>query len=447
MCGSKRLCSRYSNFVIPRPPVIPEVPAAHELRHPRSTLCTQTSSSPKYPPRPNFVIPEVPSAPKLHSTMDTPEVPSASPKYPLRPNFVILRAVAESISACQRISQKSQRPLHSTMDTATSRSMTVLASPKYPQHPNFVIPEVPSAPKLRHPRSTLCAQTSSSPKYPPRPNFVIPEVPSAPKLRHSARSRRIHLRLPTHQPEKPAPSALHYGYCDFAQYDGVGIPEVPSAPKLRHPRSTLRTQTSSSPKYPPHPNFFIPEVPSAPKLRHSARSRRIHLRLPTHQPEKPAPSALHYGYCDFAQYDGVGIPEVPSAPKLRHPRSTLRAQTSSSPKYPLHPNFVILRAVAESISACQRISQKSQRPLHSTMDTATSRSMTVLAFPKYPPRPNFVIPEVPSAPKLRHPRSTLRTQTSSFCAQSQNPSPPANASARKASALCTPLWILRLRAV
>ena len=158
-----------------------------------------------------------------------------------------------------------------------------------------------------------------------------------------------------------------------------------------------------------------------------------------------------------------------TAPPSRHPRSTHRPQTSSSPKYPPHPNFVILRAVAESISPCQRTTQKTQRPLHTTMDTATSRSMTALvsrrrmrradngvgkatvppsrhsrstrrtqtsSSPKYPPHPNFVIPEVPP-----------HAQTSSFCAQSQNPSPPANAPPRKPSALCTPPWILRLRAV
>ena len=299
--------------------------------------------APKCPPHPNFVIPEVPSV------------------------------------------------------TQTS------SFPKCPPHPNFVIPEVPSAPKLRHSRSALRTQTSSFPKCPLSPNFVIPEIPSAPKLRHSARSRRIHLRTPTHSPYKPAPPALHYGYCDFAQYDGVGratafrssdtilpsfhapptSPEVPSTPKLRHPRSALCTQTSSSPKCPPHPNFVIPEVPSVPKLRHSARSRRIHLRTPTHSPYKPAPPALHYGYCDFAQYDGVG------------------------------------------------------------KATAFRSSDTILPSFHAPP----TSPEVPSTPKLRHPRSTLCPQTSSFCAQSQNPSPHTNALPIQASTPCTPLWILRLRAV
>ena len=180
--------------------------------------------------------------------------------------------------------------------------------------------------------------------------------------------------------------------------------------------------------------------PSLP-TRHSARSRGIHLRLPTHQPEKPAPFALHHGYCDFAQYDGVGRASASLSSATLLP---------SFPKYPPHPNFVIPRAVAESISACQRISQRSQRP------APKPRHPT-----QHPPHPNFVIPRAvaesisacqrinqrsqPPAPKPRHPpqhppppnpaipRSTLRTQTSSFRAQSRNPSPPANASAREAS--------------
>ena len=162
--------------------------------------------------------------------------PPVIPKYPQHPNFVIPRAVAESISACQRINQRSQHPLHSTMDTATSRSMTVLcgvtvcpgtddvvgratASPPPTRSPSLrtppVIPEVPAAPKYRH------SARSRGIHAPLAPTPTITEVPAEPKLRHSARSRGIHLRLPTHQPEKPAPSALHYGYCDFAQYDGV----------------------------------------------------------------------------------------------------------------------------------------------------------------------------------------------------------------------------------
>ena len=169
------------------------------------------------------------------------------------------------------------------------------------------------------------------------------------------------------------------------------MPSAPSFPKYlpnpsrRHSRSTCRTQTPSFPEYPPNPNAVIPGVPVEPKLRHSARSRGIHLCLPTHQPEKPVPSALQYGYCDFAQYDGVGraraslssgtllpsfpkyppnpnavIPVVTAEPKRRHSRSTRRTQTPSFPKYPSNPNFVIPRAVAESIFACQRISQRSQ---------------------------------------------------------------------------------------
>ena len=217
-----------------------------------------------------------------------------------------------------------------------------------------------------------------------------------------------------------AKSAPTHGCCDYAQHDD-----------RRHSRSGYGTQTSSFPKYPPNPNFVIPEVPAKPKLRHSrstrrtqtssfARSRGIHLRLPMHQPDKPAPSAPKHGYCDFAQYDGA----CHSAP------------LPSFPKYPPNPNFVIPRAVAESIFACQCISQISQCPLHPSMDTATSRSKTVLVIPR-PSRH----PEVPAKPKLRHSRSTHQTQTSSFPKYPPNPNfvipravaesiSPANASAR-----------------
>ena len=47
-------------------------------------------------------------------------------------------------------------------------------------------------------------------------------------------------------------------------------------------------------EYPQHPNFVIPR----------AVAESISPQ-PMLQPEKPAPSALHHGYCDFAQYDGV----------------------------------------------------------------------------------------------------------------------------------------------
>ena len=143
------------------------------------------------------------------------------------------------------------------------------------------------APNPHHYRSTRRTQTSSfraqsrNPSFRSQnPNFVIPCAVGI--------------------QSKPAPSALHYGYCDFAQYDGVvwrdGVCEG-------NPNFVIRAQSRNPCPLPPTPT--IPEVPAAPKYRHSARSRGIHLRLPTHQPEKPAPSALHYGYCDFAQYDGV----------------------------------------------------------------------------------------------------------------------------------------------
>ena len=188
--------------------------------------------------------------------------------------------------------------------------------------------------------------------------------------------------------------------------------------------------------------------------------------------------ALHYGYCDFAQYDGVGRAKASLSSGI------LRL---SFPKYPQNPNFVIPRAVAESIFACQRSSRRSQRPWHSTMDTATSRSMTVLvgqrrlcplasfachsrSTPHSESRNPSLLAKAwhstmdtatsrsmtvlvgqrrlcPLASFACHSRSKRRTQTSSFRAQSRNPSLLANAVAGEASGLGTPLWILRLRAV
>ena len=145
-------------------------------------------------------------------------------------------------------------------------------------------------------------------------------------------------------------------------------------------------------------------MPFAPQQRHSAHSRGIHLRLPTHQPETPAASALRYGYCDFGQYDGRW-----------HSGDRCGIQC------PLRPNTVIPRAVAESISACQRTSRRRQRPWHSDMDTATSPSMTAVGIPE-------TVAEF----------SALCAPTASFRAQSRNPSPHANALAGDASGLGTP---------
>ena len=304
--------------------------------------------------RPPPVIPKVPSAPKLRHSRSTHRPP----------NFVILRAVAESISPCQRTTQKTQRPLHTTMDTATSRSMTALV-------------------RRRCMRRRITALVRRR-----RPPPVIPKVPSA--LQTSSFCA---------QSQNPSPPAN-------------APPRKPSA--LCTP--TMDTATSR-------------------RITALVRQRRMR-RADNGVGKATAPPAK--------SDNGVGRATAPS--KLRHPQSTHRP-----------PNFVILRAVAESISACQRTTQKTQRPLHTTMDTATSRSMTALVSQRRMQRritalvrqrrPPPVIPKVPAAPKLRHPRSTHRTQTSSFCAQSQNPSPPANAPPRKSSALCTPPWILRLRAV
>ena len=174
------------------------------------------------------------------------------------------------------------------------------------------------------------------------------------------------------------------------------------------------------------------------------------------------------------QHDGLVISRVTAEPKLRHSRSSRRTQTSS------------FRAQSRNPSpAYQRINQKIQRPLRSNMGAATTQ------------HDGLVIPGVTAEPKLRHSRSSRRTQTSSFRAQSRNPSPayqrinqkiqrplrsnmgaattqhdglvisgvtaepklrhsahsrgihlpPTNASTRKSSGLCAQTWVLRLRSM
>ena len=280
-------------------------------------------------------------------------VPLSFPKYPQHPNFVIPRAVAESISPSQRISRRIQRPLHSTMDTATSRSMTALCG------------------------VTVCAEAD----------------------------------------------------------DGVGRPTVPpsAAPSPCHSRSTRSTPTSS----------FRAQSrnPSPPSQRISRRIQR-----PLHSTMDTATSRSMTALCGVTVCaeadDGVGRPTVPpsAAPSPCHSRSTRSTPTSS------------FRAQSRNPSPpSQRISRRIQRPLHSTMDTATSRSMTALygvtvcaeaddgvGRSTVPPSaaPPPVIPGVPAAPQLRH---SARSRGIHL--------PPANASAGESSALCTPPWILRLRAV
>ena len=126
------------------------------------------------------------------------------------------------------------------------RRMAVLVGQRFPRRPTrsrYSGPSRHSRSKRRTPTSSFRAQSRNPcplptpfPKYPQHSNFVIPcavaesispaptfsEVPAAPQLRHSARSRGIHLPLPMLQPEKPAPSARHHGYCEFAQYGGAG---------------------------------------------------------------------------------------------------------------------------------------------------------------------------------------------------------------------------------
>ena len=145
----------------------------------------------------------------------------------------------------------------------------------------------------------------------------------------------------------------------------------------------------------------------------------------------------HHRCCDYPQHDGLAIPEVPAAPKLRHSapsrhsRSTRSTQTSSFRAQSRNPSLPANASAGESSTPCTL-----------PMDTATSRSMTVLcgvtvcaeaddgvgrATVSASADTSPVIPEVPAAPKLRHSapsrhsRSTRSTQTSSFRAQSRNP--------------------------
>ena len=292
---------------------------------------------------------------------------------------------------------------------------------------------MPVAPKLRHSaqrplrpdpvtlRSAPCAQTPS-----------LCAVPPAPKLRHSARSRGIHLRLPRHQPENPEPPALHHGYCDFAQYDGrrhsngsCGIQRplrqtsslcaVPLVPKLRH-----------SAQRPLCPNFVIPRVVaesiSACQGINQKIQRPLHSTMDTATSRSMTavviPTAVAESSARCAQTPSLCA--VPLAPKARH-----------SAQRPLCPNFVIPRVVAESISACQGINQKIQRPLHSTMDTATSRSMTAVVIPTAVAESSVRCAQTPSlcavppAPKLRHSARSRGIHLRLPRHQPENPEPPA----------------------
>ena len=378
---------RYS---APTPP-FPKCPQRPNFVIPRAVAESMT-------PAPNPTIPEVPPAPQLrHSARsrgihDPCPQPRHSRSTPSAPASSFRAQSRNPSPASQRISQRSQRPLHSTMDTATSRSMTALC------------------------RVTVCAEAddgvgrataSPSPNTPPllRAHRAIPEVPLAPQLRHSARSRGIHDPCPQPRHSRSTPSAPTSSFRAQSRNPSPASQRI-SQRSQRPLHSTMDTATSRSmtalcrvtvcaeaddgvgkgngvpvsktrprysaptapfPKYPQRPNFVIPravaesmtpapnptipEVPPAPQLRHSARSRGIH----------------------------------DPCPQPRHSRSTPSAPTSS------------FRAQSRNPSpASQRISQRSQRPLHSTMDTATSRSMTALVFRGQLRNP------VPAKPKLRH---------------------------------------------
>ena len=274
---------------------------------------------------------------------------------------------------------------------------------------------------------------------------------------------------------------------------------APSAPNFVIPRAVAESMT-------PAPNPAIPEVPPAPQLRHSARSRGIHDPCPQPRHSRSTPSAPTSSFRAQSRNPSPASQRISQRSQCPL-HSTMDTATSRS------MTALVFRGQSRNPSpASQRISQRSQRPLHSTMDTATSRSMTALCrvtvcaeaddgvgrataspSPNTPPllRAHPVIPEVPPAPQLRHsarsrgihdpcpqPRhSRSSSQRPNFVipravAESMTPAPHpaipevppasqlrhsahsrgihlprANASAREASALCTPPWILRLRAV
>ena len=323
---------------------------------------------------------------------------------------------------------------------------------------------------------------------------VIPGVTAAPKLRHSARSRGIHLRLPTHLPKNPVPSAHPDGYCDFAQYDGrrhsrgscVLQTGSNRRHKLHHSRSNRRTQTSSfrAQSRNPSPLANAPAwnpVPSAHpdgycdfaqydgrrhsrssrvlqtgsnrhhKLRHSRSNRRTQtssFRAQSRNPSplanapawNPVPSAHPDGYCDFAQYDG-----------RRHSRSSRVLQTGSNCRHKLRHSRSNRRTQTSSFRAQSRNpSPLANAPAWNPVPSAHPDGYC--DFAQYDgrrhSRGSCVLQTGSNRHhKLHHSRSNRRTQTSSFRAQSRNPSPLANAPTQKSSALGAPRWILRLRAV
>ena len=193
--------------------------------------------------------------------------------------------------------------------------------------------------------------------------------------------------------------------------DGVGKPTVSRPPTVIS--GIPRTQTSSF--LAPAPGLGIPQrtalvVPTADSVPSPD--------TPLHSTPHPPVISVIPCSCSWPRDSAV-----PAEPKLRHSlllllasgfRSTHRTQTSSFRAQSRNPCL-----------ASQRISQRSQRPLHSTMDTATSRSMTALCgvtvyaraedgvgrptVSRPPTRPCHSTPS-------RHFRSTRRTQTSSFLA-------------------------------
>ena len=175
----------------------------------------------------------------------------------------------------------------------------------------------------------------------------------------------------------------------------------------------------------PAPHPAIPEVPPAPQLRHSARSRGIHDPCPQPRHSRSAPSAPASSFRAQSRNPSPASQRINQI--IQRPlHSTMDTATSRS------MTALVFRGQSRNPSpASQRISQRSQRPLHSTMDTATSRSMTALCRVTVCAEADDGVGRAtaspsPNTPPLlraqpRHSRSAPSAPTSSFRAQSRNP--------------------------
>ena len=267
------------------------------------------------------------------------------------------------------------------MDAATTRSMTACVGQRCPHHPHH-------SPSYLTPHSSSWATTRVAPT----------------PLKDSGRTQTSSFRAQSRNPCSPA---LH----DYAQHDGVcratlppithtiprhsspltphhgqpqGLPLHPSKtaaePKLRHSApsrgihvplhsnidaATTRSMTAcAGQRCPPSPTPFpvIPHSSSgattrvAPTpLKDSGRTQTSSFRAQSRNPCSPA---LQLGCCDYAQHDGVCRAPLPPITHTipRHSSPLIMGNHKGCPYAPQrqrqNPNFVIPRAVAESMFPC-----------------------------------------------------------------------------------------------